>query len=584
MLHKLKLQTDMADNKFKIAQLGEELQRIISQTYQVLDESNQDTIKNKLEKELEELKNRDELRIAFVGQYSSGKSTIISALTGDKEIKISANVETDNVSEYRWNNIILLDTPGILAGKVEQHDIRTKEALKNCDLIVYVLTSQLFDNVIFDNFIDLAYNQHLADKMLIAINKMSKEHGDFYELSTNYTQSINHIFAERGYDFNFQVVCIDARDYIEGTEDDDEEFIQLSNFNTFINQLNIFVKQRGLIKKQFDTPIRLLKGHLSDLAISEVDSTLIDIYTHYISRIKKCMRDIEFDTRQEAETFEDSAIMKVVEVSSLIGNVSENELQNKTEELSRYIDNLVVDFTRQVEEKANTNYEQLMSEMSEFIEKDSIVMYLDKVESNIASPNISDQERSNLEKQKRFIDFLSRGGKKVSKMSNISSFSGVAQASGSQMHNIVYNVGKFFGHNFKPWEAVNMAAKIGKFAQYGIPVITTTVSIGLEIKQSRDEEKRRKEIRAARDKFEASVRSNIKNIRRQLEYEVRSSIIDNYDNKLNEIDSMKIELGRTISHNKTIQEKISTLNNLYDSFITRINADYYIDDQVAIIN
>ena len=52
-----------------------------------------------------------------MGQYSSGKSNIISALTGRKDIKIDANVATDIVSEYLWNNIVLMDTPGILAGR-----------------------------------------------------------------------------------------------------------------------------------------------------------------------------------------------------------------------------------------------------------------------------------------------------------------------------------------------------------------------------------------------------------------------------------------------------------------------------------
>ena len=567
---------------FKAAQLGQELQEIIARTYSMLDESNHTDIKQRLQEELEQLKTRSELRIAFVGQYSSGKSTIISALTGNKDIKISANVETDVVSEYRWNNIVLLDTPGIQAGKVEQHDIRTKEALQTCDLIVYVLTSQLFDDVIFENFIDLAYNQHLADKMLIAINKMSKEHGDFNELSMNYTQSINSIFAERGYKFNFSVVFIDAKDYIDGTEDDDEEFIQLSNFNTFINQLNSFVEERGLIKKQYDTPIRILKGGLSDLAISEVDPTLLDIYSHYITRIKKCMRDIELDTKQLADNFEQSAIIMANEVSALIGNSSKNELEQKTDELAKAIDGLVIDFTKSVEERANSNYQELMDEMTEYMNKDSVVMYLNIIKSRIASPNISDQERTNLEGQKRFVDRLSKGGSMLSSMSNVSTLRGVAQASGSQMHTIVYSVGKFFGHNFKPWEAVGIAAKIGKYGKFGIPVVTTFISVGLEIKQNRDEEKRRKEIRSARDQFEASIRKSIKSTRGELENEVRTSILANYDDKLNEINRMKIELGRTVSHNKFMQEKINELAALYDWFLGQINITQEVDDQTQI--
>lgn len=568
----------MSEVNFKAARLGKELQAIINRTYSMLDESNHADIKQRLQVELEQLNNRSELRIAFVGQYSSGKSTIISALTGNKDIKISANVETDVVSEYRWNNVVLLDTPGIQAGKVEQHDIRTKEALKTCDLIVYVLTSQLFDDVIFENFIDLAYNKHLADKMLIAVNKMSKEHGDFNELSTNYTQSINSIFAERGYEFRFPVVFIDARDYIEGTEDDDEEFIQLSNFNTFINQLNSFVEERGLIKKQYDTPIRILKGGLSDLAISEVDPALLDIYSHYITRIKKCMRDIEFDTRQLVNSFEESAILKANEVSVLIGNASKNELEQKTDELSKAIDELVAEFTRSIEERANSNYQELMNEMEEYMSKDSVVMYLNIINSRIASPEISDMERTNLEGQKRFVDLLAQGGSKLSSMSGVNTLRGVVQSSGSQMHNIVYSVGKFFGHNFKPWEAVGIAAKIGKIGKFGIPVVTTAISLGLEIKQKRDEDKMIKGIRSARDQFDANVRKSIKSTKEKLEHEVRTSILANYEDKLNEINRMKIELGKTVSNNRTLQEKINELAVLCDWFLGQINIQE-VDDQ-----
>ena len=196
---------------------------------------------------------------------------------------------------------------------------------------------------------------------------------------------------------------------------------------------------------------------------------------------------------------------------------------------------------------------------------------------------VSDYERKNLEGQKKFLDMLSQGGQKVSQMSGIQSLSGIAQASGSQMHNVVYSVGKFFGHNFKPWEAVSTAAKIGKIGKFGVPVITTAISIGLDIKQKRAEDKRIKEIKVARDNYDAEVRKSIKNTRRKLEVEVRDSILANYDNKLNEINQMKLELGRTISSNKAIQEKIAELAALYDYFLGQINLRSEVDEQTPII-
>lgn len=135
--------------EFNYAKHQEMLLSLIEKTKNLLADTDNQALVSKLDAELEQATDRKELSLAFVGQYSSGKSTIISAMTGDKQIKIDANVATDVVSKYEWNNILLMDTPGILAGKKESHDEATKEALKESDLVFYVLTSQLFDDIIF---------------------------------------------------------------------------------------------------------------------------------------------------------------------------------------------------------------------------------------------------------------------------------------------------------------------------------------------------------------------------------------------------------------------------------------------------
>lgn len=117
------------------AKYQQRLEQLILKTKNLLLQTANSDLAQKMDAELQEVSERKDLRLAFVGQYSSGKSTIISALTGNKDILIDANIATDKTTEYRWNNIILMDTPGILAGKVEEHDEITKAALKECDLI-----------------------------------------------------------------------------------------------------------------------------------------------------------------------------------------------------------------------------------------------------------------------------------------------------------------------------------------------------------------------------------------------------------------------------------------------------------------
>ncbi len=558
----------METTNLKIAELSKKLQELVKKTYDLLDRTGNENIKEALNKELSELKERIELKIAFVGQYSSGKSTIISALTGNRDIKIDANVATDVVSEYKWNNIVLMDTPGILAGKVEQHDQRTKDALKECDLIVYVLTSQLFDDVIFENFIDLAYTQKLNDKMLIAINKMSMEAGDFDTLRQNYLNSIHSIFKERGYEFNFEVVFIDAADYIEGCTEQDDDFIQLSNFNSFISTLNSFVADKGLIKKQFDTPVRVLKGHVADIAVSQVDPNLKIQAEHFSSRIRKSMRDMERSLALKLNQFESDSISDSMNVSSKIGEISEAELKNEVNGLSRQIEDRTTELLTDIEEMVNQNYSDLMSEMENFGSRESLLLFEKNLDARINSPSISLEERKNLEKQKTFLNYLSEGGAKIAQMSGVNSLNGgISQAAGSQAHTMIYNAGKFFGHKFKPWEAVKTASTLGKVAKFGIPVVTTLASIGLDFYTKNKEEKRAKEIVVAKNQLNADLRSKIKSIRCEIEKNFKLSVITNYKDKLEEVDRMKMEISNSMSKNENIKKALLELDAEYVDFI-----------------
>lgn len=557
----------MEATNFKIAELSKKLQELVKKTYIILEQTDNKELKETLDKELYDLNKRADLKIAFVGQYSSGKSTIISALTGKKDIKIDANVATDCISEYRWNNVILMDTPGILAGKVEHHDEQTKKALKECDLIVYVLTSQLFDDVIFENFIDLAYTQKLNDKMLIAINKMSMEAGDFEFLKQNYLKSIQSIFKERDYDFNFEVVFIDAADYIEGKDELDDEFIQLSHFNSFISTLNTFVEKKGLIKKQFDTPVRILKSCVADIALSQVDPNLMKQAEFLSTRIIKSMNNMERSLALSLNEFESECISESMRVSSQLGHTDELTLKNEVDNLNRTIENKTNALLDRLEDDTIQNYNELMSDMDNFGNKESLLSFKNNLESKIKSPSISLDEKNNLENQKKFLDFLTTGAPKVSQMAGVESLKGIAQSSGSQLHKSIYDIGKFFGHKFEPWGAVKIASNIGKFAKFGIPVLTTAALIGFAIYEDKQEKKRIKQIDAAKNQLNADLRSEIKTIRRSIEEDFKNSVIKNYKEKLQEVNQIKFEFANKISKNENMKKYLKDLDAEYVDFI-----------------
>lgn len=561
------------NTKINYAKYYECLMALREKTEKLLLGTDNENLVIKMSEELTTSDERKELRLAFVGQYSSGKSTIISALTGRKDIKIDANVATDIVSEYLWNNIVLMDTPGILAGKVESHDEATKAALKECDLIFYVITSQLFDDVVFNNFIDLAYNQHFADKIFIVVNKMGMEAGDFDQLSAIYTSSLAKIFSERGYNVDeFPIAFIDAADFIEGEDSGDEEFIELSNFEHFVDMLNAFVSQKGVIKKQFDTPIRILQSYLKNIVVSSIDKTLSDFYTQFEMKLSFSMKEMKRDVNNLLSAFDSSAMAEVIKLSDGIGLLKEAEWNLQQEELNKKLGLIIENTSIQIDEAINQNYERLLNDISEFGDKDSLVRYCDEIETKINSPKVSIEEKKSLETQRRCLDLLRNGGSQVSRLApNVNKFfGGVSQASGSTLHELVLNVGHFFGKSFKPWEAVRWASNIAKVAKFGIPVITAGIDIWMQVREDKKESQRLKQIQASKEQLVTSYQSEINKVKSQFE-QYMGVILDNYTNKRNEVNKSKDELIQMSRKNAQLSNSIRELEDEYVDFIEIID-------------
>ena len=103
--------------------------------------------------------NEKPISIVFVGQFSAGKSTIIKALTGIKDIQIGSGIQTQKTQTYDWNDIEIIDTPGIHTSLRPDHDDITYDAIAKADMLVYVVTQELFDDNIGHNFRKYTFNR-----------------------------------------------------------------------------------------------------------------------------------------------------------------------------------------------------------------------------------------------------------------------------------------------------------------------------------------------------------------------------------------------------------------------------------------
>ncbi len=135
----------MSDLKF--LQISDDIGEIEDEVLNIYWENSLFSEKDDLVKNLEAIRQDEDIIIAFIGQYSAGKSTIISALTGNRNIKINANIATEKAKRYKWvDQITLVDTPG-LHTENKHHDLEAEKAINNSNMLIYCITNELFDEV-----------------------------------------------------------------------------------------------------------------------------------------------------------------------------------------------------------------------------------------------------------------------------------------------------------------------------------------------------------------------------------------------------------------------------------------------------
>ena len=324
---------------------------------------------------------KDQIRIAFIGQYSAGKSTIISALTGNKDIRIDSNIATDTAKSYDWSSgVILTDTPGLYT-EYKEHSDRAIEAIRESDLVVYCITSDLFDKYTKEDFMKWAFEESYKEKMFLAINKMSKEAGMYEELVNNYTITLNrtlspYTLAEIPHAF------FDAKDYRGGLDCQDQELINFSHFEDFIEKLNDFVIQKGELGK-LDTPIRILEVSIDKFTEERENTNKDKAFVQTLAQIENWVKDYRKQVKDDINDCIDQAAndinQKGHQVSELLGiqKISNNDINTYIQEKCNILN-------RQLSQIIESNINELQTEVQEIMNSDKVTFFFNSVQSSIS--------------------------------------------------------------------------------------------------------------------------------------------------------------------------------------------------------
>ena len=433
------------------------------------------------------------IRVVFIGQYSSGKSTIISALTGNQNIRIDSDIATDIATDYNWSNgILLTDTPGLYTDRTE-HSERALKAIRESDLLIYCITSDLFNQYTQADFIQWAFEKGYKNKMFLVINKMSKEAEDYNTLVQNYTTTLNRSLAPHSLD-ELPHAFVDAQDYRTGVSENDPELIEISHFPDFIRQLNRFILQKGQLGK-LDAPIQILKSSIDEVSAFRADSEKDKAFLALLSRLEKKVdwyrNQVSLDIHRDIHRGLRPIVDKGYELSNSVGveDISFNE-----SDLDALIENVCESLNAQITALVEQNMHMLEEDIAQVLDSDTADVFFKGVEGTISGKRHlfeSKQTKFDRVQFETINEILKKiTGQTVNWAQNGAGsaefFLKASESSGSPIHKFVKGAGSALGYKFKPWQAANITKNIGNVAKVLGPLVSIA-GVVMDVKGNIDE-------------------------------------------------------------------------------------------------
>lgn len=526
--------------------------------------------------------------IAFIGQYSAGKSSIITALTQNADIKIGQNITTDKVNEYKWNDVLLVDTPGI-GTEYKEHNELAYRHMDLADLLVYVVTTQGFDDLIAKDFKNIAFERNKLGKMMLIVNKTSLESSSN---KINWENDVKNVIFPATLE-ELRVTFIDAKDYIDALEETDEEekkdFIILSNFDNFISNLNEFIKEKGIngrLIAEANIIDTYISKTLNEISTDEDRKNIQELLMRKRFLVEENRTSIDKKIDREVQNLHTSIMNESNEfVAKLTCGNSGEDIIDEFENTKDKIDRLCGYAGEKIDDIVDAELDDLIKKINA-LEDSPIYKELLNDFSKDIDFNINFKEKQDLDKLKKAPDALKDIGKflgiagdgfKNWCVNAKNAGKGLKAITGSDAHKFVLEVGHFFGKKFKPYEALKIVDKLGKAGELiskigtkvGIVagIVSPLIAVYEEYQEGENEKQLLNARRETRSNFKTwanEIRDNALNAKKELFANIHDKELKNINNQIN---SLRSEEKLQSEQSKSLLDLESRISN----FVKRVN-------------
>jgi hypothetical protein len=401
------------------------------------------------------------LQMAFVGQYSSGKSTLINALTG-ADLPTGAGVVTERVVEIPWRSFRLIDTPGVETGTREEHDVRARQAYEAADLIVFVTTTQLLDAAGYALLHELAGRQRKARQMVFVLNKAGRDNVS----PTALLDAARTAIAPH----DLPVVLCDAKDHLEALTESDPEFLadllSEANLDGLRTALTDRARESGVLGR-LATPARAaieLCGQSSQLALDrgeEATASRTDL-ERTLNSLRKAIEHLEEGAARTGQQLRRRIVELADEPCALIR-------EGVTAEEGSQLAQLIAEADEQVaarQEDAITSLDAILRTLKTRLEAEGQSIAAEgerarlKARRNSAVGDPASQSKFSALRRKLSSELMAEARKGVTQQ-GFSIHLPTGSRPGGDLHRVVHRVKRArHGSDIQPWSVVRAAEKI----------------------------------------------------------------------------------------------------------------------------
>lgn len=510
------------------------------------------------------------IRIVFAGQYSAGKSTIVKMLTGRQDIVIGQQISTKQAHSYTWNGHEVIDTPGIHTTLRPQHDEISYQAISQADMLVYVVTYQLFDPFIGEKFRALLNEKHKGKEMILVVNKMA-DVGNTEQMQAIKLEELSKI-TNPYTPQELRTTFLDAESYVNSKEEPPERAKRMqirSNHDEFIRTLNRFVQEKGYLLR-LTTPLEQTEHEL-DRAIAQyqpstgdtdfdkleevyaqqkynLHSTKHTIYSQVMGLINGCVSQIMHigtDTAEQLNACTDEQDA---------GNIL-RDAYNKVDELSAQLEKDIAETIHREDEKCRQTIADLQN-------KPWVRSLQDSLDRRVKQQDGVVMKFLKSGRIKEAGQFLIKNSVNESAVGG-----GLLAFSGSKAHEVVKQAGHFFGKTFKPWEAVKIAKHINTAGKV-LGVFGVVLSIYLLYR----EEQKEKEVAEQKQQNRIEIRARFNQAAEMIEQHFQPALahfletaynapIKELDAKIKAIQDMRKGKSETCKQLEKLQADCAQLIN-----------------------